>query len=158
MVELEVPPPTPVETSPGLRRTRRRLEERRRYDPVKRKRRKEGADVVVDEGGWGAALVRFKAMYETVHNGQPSGGSSPEKALAAKIRKFAKAELKRSVSRIVYCVLAPHFANFITPATAAPGYQSWGRSTPKGRGRIPYRHTGRNRPSSRKTRQIERDQ
>ena len=62
----------------------------------------------MDESGWGAALVRFEAnVYETVLNGQPSGGSMPEKALAAKIQKLSKEELKRSVSRIVYCILAP---------------------------------------------------
>ena len=65
------------------------------------------------EDGWDKTLVRFRAEFDTqysVHNGQPSGGLVPEMALA-KVTKFVKEDLKRSVSGFFYWVFAHHFTN-----------------------------------------------
>jgi hypothetical protein len=53
-----------------------------------------------DSDSWEQTLVRFRAHFDTLiydHNGQPSGGLIPEKALA-KLTKYVKEDLKRSVS------------------------------------------------------------
>ena len=83
------------------------------------------------------ALVHlWTKLDEIVLDGQPSGGSSPEKALIANITKLVKDELKRSVSCIFYCVLVRLFTNFVILATAAPAYQGWGRKTLPGYRRL----------------------
>ena len=65
------------------------------------------------EDGWDVALANFRvALRDIVFVERPTGKESPETALAAEITKLVKEELKRSVSCIFYCVLAPHFTNF----------------------------------------------
>ena len=73
-----------------------------------------------DRDGWNQSLARFRAKFDgefgtphSVHDGQPSGGLTPEKALAS-LNKFVKEDLKRSVSSIFYCVFAHHFTNLST--------------------------------------------
>ena len=68
------------------------------------------------DDGWDRTLVRFRAEFDTrysVHYGQPSGGLVPEMALA-KVDKYVKEDLKRSVSCSFYCVFAHHFTNLST--------------------------------------------
>ena len=79
------------------------------------------------------ALVQFRAkLHDIVRSGQPAGGLSPEVALAAKIIKAVKEDLKRSVSRIFYCILVHRFTDFAIPATATPGHQGWrGKTHPE---------------------------
>ena len=103
-----------------------------------------------NEDGWDVTLAHFRAkLNEIVYNGQPSGGLSPETALVAKITALVKADLKRSVSRVVYCVLAPRFTNPAILATASPKHQSWRGNTPQGRGGVPHRGTEGIPPCSR---------
>lgn len=95
-------------------------------------------------------LAHFRAkVNEIVYNGQPTGGLSPEAALVAKITALVKADLKRWVSRIVYCVIGRHFTNPVILATAPPEYQGWRRVTPAGRGGISHRDTEGTPPGSR---------
>ena len=97
-----------------------------RYDPFEwpDERDEDGEDG--DEEGWDVALVHlWTKLDEIVLDGQPSGGSSLEKALIATITKTAKDELKRSVSCIFYCVFARLSTNFVILATAAPAHQGW---------------------------------
>lgn len=53
-----------------------------------------------DKEGWDKTLARFREIFDaqyTVQNGQPSGVLVPEAAIA-ETNKFAKEDLKRSVS------------------------------------------------------------
>lgn len=137
----------PVPSSSG---PRCRLKWGRHNPPVKPTKRKneKGSDNGEYEGWWDTALVRFQTkLNHTVLSKQPPGRSSFEMALAAKIAKLVKEELKRSVGRIFYRVFAPHFTNSVILITAAPGYQSRRRKTRKGRGGTPYRCAGRNCPN-----------
>ena len=66
-----------------------------------------------DSESWDQTLVRFRAHLDaiyTVHDGRPSGGLVPENALA-RINKFIKEDLRRSVSDIFYSVFVHHFTN-----------------------------------------------
>ena len=97
-----------------------------KYDPFEfsDEQDEEGEDE--DEEGWDVALVHlWTGLDEIVLNGQPSGGSSPEKALIAKTTKLARDELKRSVSCIFYCVVVRLFTNYVILATATPAHQGW---------------------------------
>ena len=83
-------------TSSGPKRTGKLARKGRRYDPVKSARKK--ADSSGDN--WNQTLVRFRVQLDTlysVRSEQPSGGLVPAMALA-KIDKFAKEDLKQSVS------------------------------------------------------------
>ena len=65
---------------------------------------------------WDRTLARFRVEFDTlysVHYGQPSGGLVPEKALA-RVSKFAKEDLKRSVSDFFHCVFVHRFTNLTT--------------------------------------------
>ena len=87
------------------------MRETRRYDPLRVAKRKADSN----SGGWDQTLVRFRGHFDTVynvHNGQPSGWLLPETALA-RISKFVKEDLKRSVSAF-YCVFVHRFTNLLT--------------------------------------------
>ena len=108
----ETPFPVPVTSSSGPQRTGQPVREMRRYDPTKPAKRK----VDSTKDGWDLTLVRFRAEFDIVYSvrcGQPSGGLVPETALA-KIDKFIKEDLKRSVSGFSCCVLAHHFTHLST--------------------------------------------
>ena len=109
------------------------MRESRKYNPVRPTKKNGDSDEGKLENGWDAALTQFRAkLHDIVRSGQPSGGLSPEMALAAKIAHTVKEDLKRSVSRIFYCVLVHHFTDFAISATAAPGHQSWrGKAPPE---------------------------
>jgi len=139
--------PAPVASSSGPQRTSKRAKGSGRHNPVKSTRKQDDPDEGEHDDGWDLTLVRFQAkLHDLVRDGQPPGGLSPEMALAAKIVKLAKEDLKRSVSHIFYCVLVHHFTNFATPATATPGHQGWRRKTPPECGGLPHRPTGGNAP------------
>lgn len=102
---------------------------RERHNPVK-STKKDDSDGGEHEDGWDVALAQFQAkLHDIIRSGQPPGGLSPEMALAARIAKSVKEDLKRSVSHIFYCVPVHHFTVFAILATAAPGHQSWRRET-----------------------------
>ena len=103
----------PTASSSGPKRTRQPVREARRYNPVRTAKRKAEPDS--DSEGWDRTLVRFRAHLDTLcdsQNGQPPGGFVPETALA-RISKFVKEDLKRSVSNF-YCVFVHHFTNLST--------------------------------------------
>jgi hypothetical protein len=118
------------------------MKESRRYDPVKSSTKKVDSDEDEHEDGWDVTLVKFRAKIRNiVRNGQPPGGLSPETALAAKILEIVKDDLKRSVSRIFYCVLVHRFTNSAILATATPGHQGWRGKTPAECGGLPHQPT-----------------
>ena len=85
-------------SSSGPKRTRQPVREARRHNPLRGAKKKAEADF--DSEGWDRTLLRFRAHLDTLcnfQNGQPSGGFVPETALA-KMNKFIKEDLKRSVS------------------------------------------------------------
>jgi hypothetical protein len=87
----------------------------RRYDPVHEAQRQIDSDSNSDNN-WDQTLVRFQAHFDVlfcVQNGQPSESLAPEKALA-KLKKFVKEDLKRSVSGFFYCVFVHRFTNSST--------------------------------------------
>ena len=93
-------------------RTKQWVRETRRYNPL----RAAGKKAKSDPSGWDQTLVRFRGHLDTlynVQNGQPSGGLIPETALA-RIAQFAKEDLKRSVSDLIYCVFVHRFTNLLT--------------------------------------------
>ena len=90
------------------------MRESRRYNPLREAKKKVDSDS--DSEGWDRTLVRFRAHLDTQYdfrNGQPSGGFVPETALA-RLSKFIKEDLKRSVSGFFYCVFVHHFTNLST--------------------------------------------
>ncbi|KAF9783213.1 hypothetical protein BJ322DRAFT_141439 [Thelephora terrestris] len=92
----EIPLPVPIASSSGPRRTRHSARETRRHDPLRSVKK-----VDSDADGWNRALVRFRAHLDTlftVQHGQPSGGLTPEMALA-RLTEFVKEDLKRSPLR-----------------------------------------------------------
>lgn len=120
----------PVASASGPQRSKRRGGVRR-HNPLRSTKKKTNVDEGeqedeqedVQEDGWDVALSQFRAkLRDLVFDGEPLGEVLPEKVLAARITKLVKEELKRSVSRIFYCVLAPHFTNFVILATAFPGH------------------------------------
>ena len=142
--------PSSVASTSGPQRTSQNAKGKRRYNPRRSTRRKKDVDEEDQEDGWDVTLAHFRdKLNEIVYNGQPSGGLSPETALVAKIVALVKADLKRSVSRAFYCVLARHLTNPAILATAAPEHQSWRGNTPQGRGGVPHRGTERIPPDSR---------
>jgi len=143
-----IPLPTPVASSSGPQRTGKCAKGSRKYNPVKTTKRKGDSDEVEHEDGWDVTLVRFRAkLHDIVRDGQPSGGLSPETALAARITKSIKEDLKRSVSCIFYCVPVHRFTDSAIPATAIPGYQSWRWKTPPECGGLPRMPAEGSRPS-----------
>ena len=83
-----------------------------------------------DSEGWDQTLVRFRAHLDEayiVHDGQPSGGIVPEKALA-RLNEFIKEDLRRSVSGVFYRAFVHHFTNSST-------WQQPLRDTEAGRGK-----------------------
>ena len=82
----------------------------RRYGSL-RTAKKEKVDT--NSGGWYQTLIRFRDHFDTVyhvHNGQPPGGLEPGAALA-RINKYAKGDLERSVRVFFYCVFVHRFTN-----------------------------------------------
>ena len=137
-----VPLPAPIASSSGPQRTGKHTKGSRKHNPVKSTK-----DSDEGENGWDTILVQFQVkLHDIVHNGQPPGGLSPETALAAKISKTAKEDLKRSVSRIFYCVLVHRLTDSATSATATPGRQSRRGRTPPECGRLPHGAAGGNHP------------
>ena len=103
--------PAPLASSSGSKRTGKPATGRQRYDPIKSAKRK--AD---SKNDWNLALFRFQNHFDalySVQNGQPSGGLVPAMALA-EVNKFAKDDLKRSVSNDFYCVRIHRFTNLST--------------------------------------------
>ena len=138
-----VPLPAPIASSSGPQRTGKHANGSRKRNPVKSTK-----DSDEGENGWDATLVQFQAkLSDIVHNGQPSGGLSPEMALAAKITKTVKEDLKRSVSGIFYCVLVHRFTDSAISATATPGRQGRRGRTPPECGGLPHWAAGGNHPS-----------
>ena len=134
--------PAPVASSSGPQRTGKHAKGSRKRNPVKSTK-----DSDEGENGWDAILVQFQAkLQDIVRNGQPSGGLSPEMALAAKIAKAAKEDLKRSVSRVFYCVLVHRLTDSAILATATPGRQGRRGRTPPGCGRLLHWAAGGNHP------------
>ena len=110
----EIPPPEPAPSESGPRRARSQVKGGQRHNPVRVRRKKAGLRSS-SEADWDQTLVRFRGDLDdfySVHHGQPSGGLLPETALA-KINKFIKEDLKRSVSNF-YCVFVHHFTNLTT--------------------------------------------
>ena len=137
--------PAPVASSSGPQRTGTRAMGSRKHNPVKSTKKKEDSDEGEDD--WDAILVQFQVkLHDIVHNGQPSGGLSPEMALAANIAKTVKEDLKRSVSRIFYCILVHRFTDSAISATATPGRQGRRGRTPPECGRLPRGAAGGNHP------------
>ena len=135
-----VPLPAPVASSSGPQRTEKHT--KRKYNPVKSTK-----DSGEGENGWDTILVQFQVkLHGIVHNGQPSGGLSPETELADNIVKTVKEDLKRSVSRIFYCVLVHRFTDSAISATATPGRQGRRGRTPPACGRLPHGAAGGNHP------------
>ena len=106
----------PIASSSGAERTGKRTREGRRHNPIKPAKKAKKVEPRNDEEGWLGTLNRFrdkfKALY-SVQDGQPPGGFVPETALA-KISKYVKEDLKRSVSCSFYCAFAHHFTNLPT--------------------------------------------
>ena len=77
---------------------------------MKPPKRKKASSEGEEEFGWDTALVRFQAkLDELVFDQRPPGGLLPEKALAARITKSTKEDLKRSVSHFVLPRFRPPF-------------------------------------------------
>ena len=134
--------PAPIIPSSGPQRTSRHEKGNRKYDPVNPIETRNDVYEGEHENSWDATFVRFRAkLHDIVFNGQPPGGLSPETALTAKIMKLIKEELKRSVSRVFYRVLALRFTNFAILATATSEHCSWRRKTCQERGGLPHQYT-----------------
>jgi hypothetical protein len=139
--------PLPVVSSSGPQRAGKRAKETR-YDPVKSTTKEVGFGEGEHEDGWDAIFVRFQAkLRNMVRNRQPPGGLSFEMALVANLQESMEEDLKRSVSRIFYCVLVHRPIDSAILATAIPEHQGRRGKTPPECGGLPHQPTEGNPPS-----------
>ena len=111
------------------------MRESRRYNPLRKAMKK----VDSDSEGWDRTLVRFRAHLDTIcgfQNGQPSGGFVPETALA-RLSKFVKEDLKRSVSDFFLLRFHSSSHKFVNLATAALQHEGRRGKALEGCGNIP---------------------
>ena len=111
----QIAAPEPATSESGPKRTRRQVKSGRGRNPLGARRKKAGLRSS-SEADWDQTLARFQADLDdfyNVHHGRPSGGLLPETALA-RVTKFTKEDIKRSVSNFFYCVFVHHFINLTT--------------------------------------------